>query len=203
MNYQVELDKVIDEIKQSNKIPTLLLHSCCAPCSSYVLEYLSEYFLITILYYNPNISPISEYEKRLYEQKRLINELKVTNKINILDCSYDNDLYNKAIKGLEEEPERGKRCIKCYEMRLEKCAEIAKENNFDYFCTTLTVSPYKSSIILNQIGQNISQKYNIKYLFSDFKKREGYKRSIELSKKYNLYRQNYCGCIYSKNIINN
>ena len=197
-NYQKKLEKLINDINEKNITPTLLLHSCCAPCSSYVIEYLSPYFNITILYYNPNISPIEEYEKRKQEQIKLIKKLPTKNKVNILDCDYDNDLYEKTIKGLEKEPERGSRCTKCFLLRLEKTAITAKKNNFDYFGTTLTVSPYKNSKLLNEIGLSLQEKYNIKYLYSDFKKNNGYKRSIELSKEYNLYRQNYCGCIYSR-----
>ena len=197
-NYQKLLEKNLEQIKKDNITPNILLHSCCAPCSSYVIEYLSDYFNITILYYNPNISPKEEYDKRKEEQIKLINTIPTKNKINILDCDYDNDLYEKTIKGLENEPERGKRCTKCFELRLEKTAKTAKDNNFDYFGTTLTVSPYKNSTLLNEIGSNLEKKYQIKYLYSDFKKNNGYKRSIELSKKYNLYRQDYCGCIYSK-----
>ena len=197
-NYQKKLEKLINDINEKNITPTLLLHSCCAPCSSYVIEYLSPYFNITILYYNPNISPIEEYEKRKQEQIKLIKEIPTKNKVNIIYCDYDNDLYEKTIKGLEKEPERGSRCTKCFLLRLEKTAITAKKNNFDYFGTTLTVSPYKNSKLLNEIGLSLQEKYNIKYLYSDFKKNNGYKRSIELSKEYNLYRQNYCGCIYSR-----
>lgn len=195
-NYQTKLEEIIK--KEEGKIPKLLLHSCCAPCSSYVLEYLSKYFEITIVYYNPNISPYDEYKKRLDEQIRLINEMDSINKISLLECSYDNEKYEDIVKGLEEEPERGSRCLKCYKMRLEYTAKMAKDKNYDYFGTTLSVSPYKSSEILNNIGEELSKLYNIPYLYSDFKKKEGYKRSIELSKIYNLYRQNYCGCKYSK-----
>lgn len=195
-NYQVKLEEIIK--KEEGKVPKLLLHSCCAPCSSYVLEYLSKYFEITIVYYNPNISPYDEYKKRLDEQVRLINEMESINKISLLECNYDNNVYEKEIKGLELEPERGSRCLKCYHLRLEYTAKLAKEKNFDYFGTTLSVSPYKSSEVLNGIGEELSDTYNIPYLYSDFKKKEGYKRSIELSKIYNLYRQDYCGCKYSK-----
>lgn len=196
INYQVKLEEIIK--KEEGKAPKLLLHSCCAPCSSYVLEYLSKYFKITIVYYNPNISPYDEYKKRLAEQIRLINEMKSINKISLLECSYDNEVYEEEIKGLELEPERGSRCLKCYHLRLEYTAKLAKEKGFDYFGTTLSVSPYKSSEVLNRIGEELSCVYNIPYLYSDFKKKEGYKRSIELSKIYNLYRQDYCGCIYSQ-----
>ena len=195
INYQLELEKTLKEIKDTK--PRLLLHVCCAPCSSYVLTYLCDYFDITILYYNPNISPIEEYEKRLNEAKRLIRELNKDN-IHIMECEYENEEFENIAKGLEDAPEGGIRCRKCYKLRIEKAAKYAKENNFDYFTTTLTISPLKNSQVLNQIGRELEEKYNIKYLYSDFKKKEGYKTSIILSKKYNLYRQNYCGCIYSK-----
>ena len=195
INYQNKLEELV---KNLDYTPKLLLHSCCAPCSSRCIEYLSNYFDITVLYYNPNISPIEEYEKRKQEQIKFIKEFKSINKLDYMDIEYDyNDFLNIA-KGLESEPEGGKRCIKCYNLRLEKTAIKAKENNYDYFGTTLTVSPYKNSKILNELGEELSRKYNIKYLYSDFKKNNGYKRSIELSREYNLYRQDYCGCIYSK-----
>lgn len=197
INYQIELEKELKKIE--NTKPTLLLHVCCAPCSSYVLTYLSEYFDITVLYYNPNISPIEEYEKRLNEEKRLIKEL--NKNIKIIECKYENEKFEEIAKGLEDAVEGGIRCYKCYTLRLEETAKIAKEKNFDYFTTTLTISPLKNSQVLNKIGKELSEKYNTKYLFSDFKKKEGYKTSIVLSKKYNLYRQNYCGCIYSKKNI--
>ena len=195
INYQIELEKELKKIEGTK--PKLLLHVCCAPCSSYVLTYLCDYFDITILYYNPNISPIEEYEKRLNEAKRLIKELNKEN-IHIMECDYENEEFESIAKGLEDAPEGGIRCRKCYKLRIEKAAKYAKENNFDYFTTTLTISPLKNSQVLNQIGKELEEKYNIKYLYSDFKKKEGYKTSIILSKKYNLYRQNYCGCIYSK-----
>lgn len=187
--------KELSNIKEKQRI---LLHSCCAPCSSHVITFLSKYFDITILYYNPNISPIEEYNKRKEEQIRLINEFKKETNIDIIDCDYDNDIYEKNIKGYENCPERGARCTICFNLRLEKTAKMAKKNNYDYFCSTLTVSPYKNATLINQIGEELSKKYNIKWLYSDFKKDDGYKKSIELSKKYNLYRQDYCGCIYSK-----
>ena len=176
----------------------LLLHSCCAPCSSHVITTLTNYFDITILYYNPNIYPYEEYQKRKEEQIRLIKEISKVNKIDIIDCDYDNNLYEEKIRGYEQCPERGARCNICFNLRLEKTAKIAKEKKCDYFCTTLTVSPYKNTDLINQIGEELSQKYHINWLYSDFKKDNGYKNSIELSKKYNLYRQNYCGCIYSQ-----
>lgn len=198
VNYQKELDKILSEIKGSEKLPKLLVHSCCAPCSSYVLEYLNPYFKITVLYYNPNISPVEEYEKRKAEQIRLINEGDWKNPIDIMDCDYEGDKYTAAVKGLENEPEGGARCRVCFGVRLDKAARLARANDFDYFVTTLSISPLKDARLLNEIGNKLGEKYGIKYLPSDFKKREGYKRSIELSRKYNLYRQNFCGCKYSK-----
>ena len=186
------------ELEQINTRKKLLLHSCCAPCSSHVISLLTKYFDITILYYNPNISPIQEYNKRKEEQIKLIKKIPTLGKINIIDCDYDNDIYKEKIKGYENCPERGARCNICFLLRLEKTAKIAKNKNFEYFCTTLTVSPYKDSNLINQIGEQLTKKYDIKWLYSDFKKDNGYKKSIELSKKYNLYRQNYCGCIYSQ-----
>lgn len=187
--------KELDKLKERKKI---LLHSCCAPCSSHVISFLTKYFDITILYYNPNIFPIEEYNKRKEEQIKLINEIEKEGKIDIIDCDYENDIYECKIKGYEECPERGARCTICFNLRLEKTAKISKEKNYDYFCSTLTVSPYKNAQLINQIGEELGKKYNIKWLYSDFKKADGYKHSIELSKKYNLYRQDYCGCIYSK-----
>ena len=192
--YNLEKEE-LSKIKTPKK---LLLHSCCAPCSSHVISYLTNYFDITILYYNPNIAPFEEYEKRKKEQIRLIKEIKTQNKIDIIDCDYDNNIYEEKIKGYEECPEKGARCTICFNLRLEKTATIAKEHNFDYFCTTLTVSPYKNANLINEIGEKLAEKYNVKWLHSDFKKNNGYKHSIELSKEYNLYRQDYCGCIYSK-----
>ena len=185
----------LETVNNLQEKKSILLHSCCGPCSSYVIQYLSNWFDITVIYYNPNISPDREYFKRKEEQIRLINDL---GKGKFLDCDYDNDRYDALIKGLEREPERGKRCKVCYWMRMEKTAEIAANNNFDYFCTTLSVSPYKNAMWINEIGEELQEKYNIKWLYSDFKKKDGYKSSILLSNKYNLYRQNYCGCIYSK-----
>lgn len=188
----------LKELESLTSRKRILLHSCCAPCSSWVITYLTKYFDITILYYNPNISPNKEYDKRKKEQIRLIKEIDKIGTIDIIDCDYENDIYEEKIKGYEECPERGERCTICFNLRLEKTAKIAKENNFDYFCSTLTVSPYKNAKLINEIGKELGDKYNIKWLYSDFKKENGYKNSIELSKKYNLYRQDYCGCIYSK-----
>lgn len=198
MNFQLEMEKELSKITNNKKIPTLLLHSCCAPCSSYVLEYLSNYFKITIYYYNPNISPYDEFKKRVEEQKRLIKELPTKNEIEFIEGIYDNDLYEQTISGLKEEKEGGPRCFLCYRMRLENTARLAKEKGFDYFTTTLSISPYKNSKVLNKIGEELGNKYDVKYLYADFKKKDGYKRSIELSKIYGLYRQDYCGCKYSK-----
>lgn len=197
-NYQSMLDEIIFNIVESNSRPKLLLHSCCAPCSSYVLEYLTKYFDITIFYYNPNIYPYDEYKKRFNEQIKLINDMNPENMISIIDCDYNNNLYEEAIKGFESEPEGGKRCHICYELRLEQTAKQAKNLDFDYFGTTLSVSPYKNSEKLNLIGKSLEEQYNVNYLYSDFKKKDGYKRSIVLSREYNLYRQEYCGCKYSK-----
>jgi len=199
INYDKKLENKISELKKENKKPSLLLHSCCAPCSSYVLEYLSEFFEITVFYYNPNISPKDEFIKRIAEQKRLISELPTKNKIDFIEGSYNSEAFAAIAKNLEHLEEGGERCFKCYNLRLEKTARLAKEKNFEYFTTTLSVSPYKNAEKLNSIGKSLSEKYGINYLYSDFKKKNGYKRSIELSKKYNLYRQDYCGCIYSKN----
>lgn len=195
INYQKELDKFLENLDYT---PTLLLHSCCAPCSSYVLEYLANYFHITIFYYNPNITDYEEYNKRVNEQKRIIKELNVENEIKFMEGNYEPEKFFEISKGLEQLKEGEARCIKCYYLRLEETAKIASNLNFDYFTTTLSVSPYKKADKLNEIGSLLSNKYNVKYLYSDFKKKNGYKRSIELSKKYNLYRQDYCGCIYSK-----
>lgn len=199
INYQKILDKKLDEIKSLNYTPSLLIHSCCAPCSSYALEYLSSFFNITVLYYNPNISPKDEYEYRKAEQIRLINEKNWDNQVSFLDCDYDNNVFEKAVQNLKNEPEGGKRCNVCFLLRLEKTAQAAKEKGFDFFTTTLTISPLKNEQLINQIGKKLAEKYGVEYLFSDFKKKNGYKRSIELSKEFNLYRQNFCGCIYSKN----
>ena len=200
VNYQKQLDKILEQIKASNETPTLLLHSCCAPCSSYVLSYLVQYFKITVYYYNPNIYPQEEYKKRKEEQIRLINEMNKSGKyIYFTDTDYSYESFKMMAEGLENELEGGNRCTKCYELRLEETAKKAKDICFDYFCTTLSVSPYKNAQKLNDIGKRMQEKYNIKYLVSDFKKYEGYKKSIEISKIYDLYRQNYCGCEFSLN----
>lgn len=198
INYQKELDKIIEACVRNGCVPSLLLHSCCAPCSSYTLEYLSQFFKITIYYYNPNIYPEEEFGKRVEEQKRLINSLPARHPISFIEGKYDPKEFYTITKGLEKEPEGGLRCFECYRLRLEKSAIIAKEKGFDYFTTTLSISPLKNAAKLNEIGADLATKYEIKYLPSDFKKKGGYQRSIQLSKEYNLYRQNYCGCIFSQ-----
>lgn len=182
-----------DIASKLNYRPKVLLHSCCAPCSSHVVTLLKEYFDVTVLYYNPNIYPLEEYLKRKNEQIKLLEILNIP----IMDIDYNHNEFKENVKGLEDEKEGGARCNKCFALRLEKTAILAQLNQFEYFCTTLTVSPYKNSQIINKIGAILEQKYNVKYLYSDFKKKEGYKKSIELSKKYDLYRQHYCGCEYS------
>lgn len=195
-NYQLILDKELSFLSGSRK--KLLLHACCAPCSSYTIEYLSEFFDITLLFYNPNISPENEYFSRAKELERLVGEMSLKGKVSVKICEYDSKTFYDMAKGLENLPEGGERCFLCYALRLEESAAYAKDNGFDYFCTTLSISPYKNADKLNEIGGELSEKYGVKYLYSDFKKRNGYKRSIELSNEYNLYRQNYCGCEFSK-----
>lgn len=199
INFQKKLDETLKDIISSNQNPSLLLHSCCAPCSSYVLEYLSSIFKITILYYNPNIYPESEYNKRLEEQKWFIETFPVKNKVKIIDAIYNESEFLDYINGNENDKEGGPRCFKCYELRLKKTAQVAKERRVDYFTTTLSISPHKNSQKLNEIGNQLSEEYGVKYLYSDFKKREGFKKSLILSQKYSLYRQSYCGCRFSKN----
>ena len=198
INYQKELDKLLAALQKEQRVPSLYLHSCCAPCSSYVLEYLSEYFHITLFYYNPNISPEAEYQKRVQEQKRFIANLPARHPIKFKEGPYTPQTFYEAVKGLEHLPEGGERCFICYELRLREAARLAKQSNFDYFTTTLTISPLKNAAKLNELGQKIGSEYGISYLPSDFKKRNGYKRSIELSAEYGLYRQNYCGCVFSR-----
>ena len=196
MNYQLVLE---DELKKITRPGTkLLLHACCAPCSSYCIEYLSNYFDITVFYYNPNIDTDEEYEKRVNELKRFVSEFKTRFPVTVVDAGHNQEDFNKMAVGLENEPERGARCVKCYELRLRKSFEYAKANNFDYITTTLTLSPLKNSQVINEIGKLLENEYEFKYLYSDFKKKEGYKRSLVLSREYNLYRQDYCGCKYSK-----
>ena len=195
MNYQLVLEDTLKNIKPGTK---LLLHACCAPCSSYCIEYLSNYFEITVYYYNPNIDTDEEYDKRVNELKRFVSEFKTKYPVHLVILPHLQEEYNEIAVGLEDEPERGARCLKCYELRLRKSFLYAKENNFDYITTTLTLSPLKNSKVINEIGKKLEDEYDFKYLYSDFKKKEGYKRSIVLSREYNLYRQDYCGCKYSK-----
>lgn len=197
-NYDKWMQEIIEKNQELEIVPTLLLHTCCAPCSSAVIERLSKYFHITVFYYNPNIEPLEEYLKRKEEQKRFLSEVTTPYPISFLDCDYEHEEFIQLSKGLENEKEGGPRCLKCYRLRLLKTALKAQELHFDYFGTSLTVSPYKNAQVLNQIGEELQKKFNVKYLYSDFKKRNGYKRSIELSKDYHLYRQDYCGCSFSK-----
>ena len=197
-NYQLMLDRLIQTECSGERKPTLLLHVCCAPCSSYVLEYLSSHFQITVFFYNPNISPQEEYEFRMKELLRLIEEMKLSDQIKVLCENYDPKEFDAIAQGLEDEEEGGSRCARCYRLRLRKSAIIAAENGFDFYTTTLSISPYKNAEWLNTIGAEEGNTVGVRYLFSDFKKKNGYKRSCELSAQYGLYRQDYCGCVYSK-----
>lgn len=197
-NYQKELEKIILQNQKEEKVPTLLLHSCCAPCSSYCIAYLSDYFHITIFYYNPNITDKEEYQKRVEEQKRFIAMYPSKYPVQFQEGAYEPERFFEITRGYENLPEGGERCFRCYELRLKEAARIAKEENFDYFTTTLSISPLKNAQKLNEIGEKLSREWEVSYLYSDFKKKEGYKQSIQLSKEYALYRQDYCGCIFSK-----
>ncbi len=197
-NLQKELEKIIEEAKKNGVTPSLLLHSCCAPCSSYCLEYLSQYFRITVLYYNPNLYPAEEYERRVFEQRKLIAALPAKNKISLVEMKGEPGEFYSAVRGLEQIKEGGERCFACFRLRLERAAKYAKENDFDFFTTTLTISPLKNAAKLNEIGEAAGKKFGVRHLPSDFKKKNGYKRSVELSKIYGLYRQDYCGCVFSK-----
>ena len=197
VNYQKELDILIEKFDKEGLVPSLLLHSCCGPCSSYCIEYLSRYFHVTVFYYNPNIYPDEEYYHRVKEQQRFIDEFPTIYPVDFIEGDFDKDSFYNIAKGLEDEPEKGLRCLNCYELRLGKTAKKAKELAFDYFATTLTISPMKDSFALNEIGMKLAEEIGVKWLPSDFKKKEGYKRSTELSKEYNMYRQDYCGCVYS------
>ena len=199
INYQKELDKLIAKFTEEGRVPSLLLHSCCAPCSSYCIEYLSQYFHVTVFYYNPNIYPDDEYYHRVKEQQRFINEFPTKYPVDFIEGDYDKNSFYDIAKGLEKEPEKGKRCHKCYDLRLRRTATVAKEKMFDFFSTTLTISPMKDSQVLNEIGEAIGKELGVNWLYSDFKKKEGYKRSTEISKEYDMYRQDYCGCVYSYN----
>ena len=197
-NYRRELDLLIEKFKAEEKVPTLFLHACCAPCSSYCLEYLSNYFKITVVFYNPNITEKDEYIYRLNEEKRLIAEMDFKYPVSIIEGEYNPEVFFNLAKGLEEAPERGPRCLKCFEERLRYTAKLAKENSADFFATTLTLSPLKNADAINKIGEKVAKEIDTPYLCTDFKKKGGYLRSTELSKKHNLYRQNYCGCIFSR-----
>lgn len=196
-NYYIEFEKVIRGIDLENP-PSLLLHSCCGPCSTSVLELLSDYFKVTLLYYNPNIYPSDEYYKRLEEQKKVLEKVNGRFEIKFLEGRYDPAEYFDAVKGVEHLPEGSQRCFNCYELRLKEAAQFAKNLNMDYFATTLSVSPYKNAQIINELGEKIGAEYGVKHLPNDFKKKNGYKKSVELSKKWNIYRQDYCGCPFSK-----
>ena len=197
-NFQKELEKIIEENKKNGVVPSLLLHSCCAPCISYCLEYLSQYFKITVLYYNPNLFPAGEYERRVSEQKKLVSALPAKYPVTLVEMKGEPEEFYSAVKGLEHIREGGERCFACFKLRLERAARYAKENGFDFFTTTLTISPLKNAQKLNEIGEAAGVKFGVRHLPSDFKKKDGYKRSVELSKVYGLYRQDYCGCVFSK-----
>ena len=197
-NYAKELTSLIEDLQKEGRVPRLLLHACCAPCSSYCLEYLSRYFSVTVLYYNPNISPREEYEKRAAECQRLIGGMPFVHPVRFVLGSYEPERFYEIAKGLEAVPEGGERCFRCYRLRMEEAAKLAKEGNFDYFTTTLSISPLKNAQKINEIGQELAAVYEVCHLPSDFKKKNGYQRSIELSKEYGLYRQNFCGCVYSR-----
>lgn len=197
-NYQKELEKIIEANQKNHKIPTLLLHGCCAPCSSYCLWYLSEFFKITLFYYNPNIFPESEYDYRVREVKRLLENLPVKHPVTLVEGAYEPERFFNMAKGMEELPEGQERCFRCYELRLREAAEYARREKFDYFTTTLSISPHKNTQKLNEIGEKLEKEYGIHHLPSDFKKKGGYLKSIEFSREYELYRQNFCGCVYSK-----
>lgn len=197
-NYSLRLEKTLKSLSLSGARPRLLLHSCCGPCSSYVLEYLAPYFDITVFYYNPNISPEAEFRFRAEEQQRLLAEMPLPSPVGFLYGEYEPEKFYALAKGHETEPEGGERCFSCYRLRLARTAEAAAAGGFDYFTTTLSISPHKNAQILNAIGGELAAEYGVAYLFSDFKKKDGYRRSCQLSQEYGLYRQDYCGCIYSK-----
>ena len=196
-NYQKELEARISYHKARGEIPTLLLHSCCAPCSSYVLEYLTQFFHVTVLYYNPNIYPAQEYEHRVNEQQQFIQEFPMKHAADFIEGPYETERFYEMAKGMEDLPEGGERCFACYELRLAKTAVYAKRLGMDYFTTTLSISPMKNAQKLNEIGERLAAVYGVAYLYSDFKKKNGYLRSTQISKEYGMYRQDYCGCIFS------
>lgn len=197
-NYHLKMQEMIKEYCSDVKVPKLLLHSCCAPCSSYCLELLSQYFEVTVFYYNPNIFPPEEYTMRVAEQERFVQSFPAKHKISFVEGTYDTEKFYAMVKGMETLKEGGERCFACYELRLRESAEYAKAHGFDFFTTTLSISPLKNAQKLNEIGKKLETEYGIKYLYSDFKKQNGYKRSTEISNEYDMYRQYYCGCVYSK-----
>lgn len=197
-NYQKELDKLLESVGSMQKKPRLFLHACCAPCSSYCLEYLSKYFSITVFFYNPNIFPQEEYQKRVEEIKRLIGEMSFENPVDFIEGAYNPQDFFDMAKGLEKVAEGGERCFRCYRQRMEETARLARMGGYDYFTTTLSISPLKNAAKINEIGEELGGIYEVAHLPSDFKKKNGYKRSIELSAEHQLYRQNYCGCVYSR-----
>ena len=197
-NYQKELDQLLLEQENKKTVPKLFLHACCAPCSSYVLEYLSDYFEITVFFYNPNISPEEEYRKRVEEIRRLIGEMSFRCPVHLEEGEYCPERFYAMAKGLEQVPEGGERCFRCYRLRMEEAASMAAKGGYDYFTTTLSISPLKNAAKINEIGEELEKIYGVAHLPSDFKKKNGYKRSVELSREHDLYRQNYCGCIFSK-----
>ena len=198
VNYQKAMEEIIRENCTEEKVPRLLLHSCCAPCSSYCISCLTEFFHVTVFYYNPNIYPPEEYSMRVQEQKRFLKEFPTRYPVTFVEGSYDTDRFYAMAKGMEKLPEGGERCFACYRLRLSETAAYAKEHGFDFFTTTLSISPLKNAEKLNEIGAELEQEYGVRYLFSDFKKKDGYKKSTEISKEYHMYRQYYCGCVYSK-----
>lgn len=201
VNYQRLLDDIIRRLEKSGDVPTLLLHCCCAPCSSYVLEYLSNYFRITTFYYNPNIFPQEEYAHRVAELKRFVAEFPTKYPVNFVEGAYEPKRFYEAVKGLEREREGGARCRKCFELRLGEAVKTARDLGCDYFTTTLSISPMKDATLLNQIGEAMGKKYGVRHLPSNFKRKGGFLRSTELSREYGLYRQNFCGCVYSQNLV--
>ena len=198
VDYQRKLDGILRDLEKRGEVPSLLLHCCCAPCSTYVLEYLSNYFRITTFYYNPNIFPEEEYQHRVAELKRFSAEFPTKYPVQFLEGNYEPAKYYAAVKGLEHDPEGGARCLKCFELRLGESAKVAKELGMDYFTTTLTISPMKDAAVLNEIGDKMAEKFGVRHLPSNFKKRNGFLRSTEICKIYGLYRQDFCGCVYSK-----
>lgn len=198
VNYQQEMERLIRENCTDGHAPRLLLHSCCGPCSTYCIQSLSGHFQITVFYYNPNIYPPEEYELRVQEQARFIREFPTKHPVDFVEADYDSERFYAMARGMEELPEGGERCFACYELRLTEAAAYARENGFDFFTTTLSISPFKNARKLNEIGARLEEEYGVRYLFSDFKKKDGYKKSAELSGEYGMYRQDYCGCVYSK-----